>query len=150
MSGSLSLHNLTTHQAYSETKQRLKHVYCHWLIKKPLRSLPQYLKRKKRWVLFWIDVIVLLKQSWLYRREMDCFAFDQWSSSPEQNSPASIKNFQKFSCCSSREQQGSTMDPTAAKKHFEASLLAQLVKNPPAMQETLVRFLGWEDPLEKG
>ena len=28
----------------------------------------------------------------------------------------------------------------------EASLIAQLVKNPPAMQETLVRFLGWEDP----
>ena len=30
-----------------------------------------------------------------------------------------------------------------------ASLIAQLVKNPPAMQETLVRFLGWEDLLEK-
>ena len=30
------------------------------------------------------------------------------------------------------------------------SLLAQLVKNPPAMQETPVRFLGWENPLEKG
>ena len=30
-----------------------------------------------------------------------------------------------------------------------ASLIAQLVKNPPAMKETLVRFLGWEDPLEK-
>ena len=30
-----------------------------------------------------------------------------------------------------------------------ASLVAQLVKNPPAMQETLVRFLGWEDPLEE-
>ena len=27
--------------------------------------------------------------------------------------------------------------------------MAQLVKNPPAMQETLVRFLGQEDPLEK-
>ena len=26
-------------------------------------------------------------------------------------------------------------------------LVAQLVKNPPAMQETTVRFLGWEDPL---
>ena len=26
----------------------------------------------------------------------------------------------------------------------------QLVKNPPAMQKTPVRFLGWEDPLEKG
>ena len=25
-------------------------------------------------------------------------------------------------------------------------LKAQLVKNPPAMQETLVRFLGWGDP----
>ena len=31
-----------------------------------------------------------------------------------------------------------------------ASLLAQLVKNPPAMWETWVQFLGWEDPLEKG
>ena len=31
-----------------------------------------------------------------------------------------------------------------------ASLVAQLVKNPPAMQETLVRFLGREDPLEEG
>ena len=31
-----------------------------------------------------------------------------------------------------------------------ASLIAQLVKNPPAMQETLVEFLGREDPLEKG
>ena len=30
-----------------------------------------------------------------------------------------------------------------------ASLVAQLVKNPPAMQETCVWSLGWEDPLEK-
>ena len=30
-----------------------------------------------------------------------------------------------------------------------ASLVAQMVKNPPAMLETRVRFLGWEDPLEK-
>ena len=29
-------------------------------------------------------------------------------------------------------------------------LVAQLVKNLPAMQETWVRSLGWEDPLEKG
>ena len=29
-------------------------------------------------------------------------------------------------------------------------LVAQLVKNVPAMQKTLVQFLGWEDPLEKG
>ena len=31
-----------------------------------------------------------------------------------------------------------------------APVVAQLVKNPPAMQETLVPFLGQEDPLEKG
>ena len=31
-----------------------------------------------------------------------------------------------------------------------ASLVAQLVKNLPAMQETLVRCLGREDPLEEG
>ena len=31
-----------------------------------------------------------------------------------------------------------------------ASLVAQLVKNPPAMEETWVPSLGWEDPLEKG
>ena len=30
-----------------------------------------------------------------------------------------------------------------------ASLVAQTVKNPPAMWETWVRSLGWEDPLEK-
>ena len=32
----------------------------------------------------------------------------------------------------------------------KASLVAQLVKNLPAMWETWVRSLGWEDPLEKG
>ena len=31
-----------------------------------------------------------------------------------------------------------------------ASLVAQLVKNLPAVWETWVRSLGWEDPLEKG
>ena len=31
-----------------------------------------------------------------------------------------------------------------------ASLVAQLVKNPPAMWDTWVRSLGWEDSLEKG
>ena len=29
------------------------------------------------------------------------------------------------------------------------SLVAQLVKNLPAMQETWIQSLGWEDPLEK-
>ena len=35
-------------------------------------------------------------------------------------------------------------------RKLRASLIAQLVKNPPAMKETPVWFLGWEHPLEKG
>ena len=35
--------------------------------------------------------------------------------------------------------------------HFKYTLLvAQMVKNLPAMRETWVRSLGWEDPLEEG
>ena len=34
--------------------------------------------------------------------------------------------------------------------YCKASLVARLLENPPAVQESLVRFPGWEDPLEKG
>ena len=34
--------------------------------------------------------------------------------------------------------------------HTQASQVAQIVKKQPAMQETHVQSLGWEDPLEKG
>ena len=33
---------------------------------------------------------------------------------------------------------------------YRASLVAQMVKNPPAMQETWVQSLGWEHSLEEG
>ena len=33
---------------------------------------------------------------------------------------------------------------------FGASAVAQMVKDPPAMWETWVQSLGWEDPLEEG
>ena len=42
-------------------------------------------------------------------------------------------------------QAGSTIIPCSLK-----ATITHLVKNPPAMQETLVRFLGWKDLLEKG
>ena len=35
-------------------------------------------------------------------------------------------------------------------KKIWASHVAQMVKNPPAMQQTQVQSLGWEDPLKKG
>ena len=45
----------------------------------------------------------------------------------------------------------SLISPTLAGRFFTTYfLIAQLVKNPPAMQETSVPFLGQEDPLEKG
>jgi len=39
--------------------------------------------------------------------------------------------------------------PGSQRRSDMALLVAQSVKNVPAMQETWVRFLGWEDPLEK-
>ena len=35
-------------------------------------------------------------------------------------------------------------------QYFGASLMAEMVKNLPAMRETWVRSLGWENPLEEG
>ena len=32
---------------------------------------------------------------------------------------------------------------------YGASLVAQVIKNPPAMRETWIQHLGWEHPLEK-
>ena len=40
-------------------------------------------------------------------------------------------------------------DSKAQHRQIRASLVAQLVKNPPEMRETCVRSLGWEDPMEK-
>ena len=50
-----------------------------------------------------------------------------------------IKNFIKLIPISSR-----------TFRHGDVDLIAQLVKNLPAVQEILVQFLGQEDPLEKG
>ena len=35
-------------------------------------------------------------------------------------------------------------------QYYGAVLVAQLVKNPPAMWDTWVQSLGWKDPVEKG
>ena len=42
------------------------------------------------------------------------------------------------------------MVPLARSTKSRASLVAQVVKNPPTMLKTWVRSLGWEDSLEKG
>ena len=70
-----------------------------------------------------------------------------------------INNFKadKESACNARDPSSipglrrSTEEGTGYPFRYSwTSLVAQLVKNPPAMQETWVQSLGWEDPLEKG
>ena len=46
--------------------------------------------------------------------------------------------------------QGDPLEKGQATPVLWASLMAQTVKNLPAMQETWVQSLGWEDPLEEG
>ena len=45
---------------------------------------------------------------------------------------------------------GQKEEMATGKSLYQASLVAQMVKNLPAMQETQVWSLGWEDALEKG
>ena len=52
---------------------------------------------------------------------------------------------QVSSCCNFRHSELGLLS-----SHGRSSQIALMVKNPPAMQETWVRSLGWEDPLEKG
>ena len=59
--------------------------------------------------------------------------------------PLTINN---QSICEIKNFVGKTNSETSS-KHIGASLVAQIVKNLPAMQETQVRSLAWEDPLEK-
>ena len=66
-------------------------------------------------------------------------------------------SFAKESACNSGDSSSIPGSGRSAEKgivytlqYSGASLMAQLVKSPLAIWETWVRFLGWEDPLEKG
>ena len=57
-------------------------------------------------------------------------------------------------CCKAAETAhniSNTFGPETANEHCsQASLVAQAVKNPPAVWDTWVQPLDWEDPLEEG
>ena len=55
-----------------------------------------------------------------------------------------------FSSPHSTPEDDGTAARTAPARGVGEDSIAQLEKDPSARQETLVRFLGWEDPLEKG
>ena len=46
-------------------------------------------------------------------------------------------------------EEGEILEDCLEEESLGASLVAQLVKNPPAMQEAWGRSLSWEDPLEE-
>ena len=57
--------------------------------------------------------------------------------------------FGVWGCVTSLESCPDLHTPLFSSSSLKASLVSQRIKRLPAMQETRVRFLGWEDPLEK-
>ena len=76
---------------------------------------------------------------------------------PSSNLQASLSSAGKESICNAGDPSSIPVLGRFARKgtgyplqYSWISLVAQLVNNPPAMQETRVRSLGWENPVEKG
>ena len=89
------------------------------------------LKLKLQYLATWGEELTHLKRPWCWERlrairEGDDRGWDGWMASPTQWTWVWV-NF----------------------RSWWASLVAQLVKNPPTVWETWVWFLGWEDSLEK-
>ena len=74
----------------------------------------------------------------------------------QQVSKRAEENLRRFSLSSFSSEIGSKIisQDWGERKYWKckprASLVAQMVKNPPAVSETWFQSLGWEDPLEEG
>ena len=95
------------------------------------------------------------KPTWQCRRPQRCW-FDPWVGKipwrrPWQPSPVFLpgESHGQRSLAGYGPQDRKELDMTEAIQHAWTSLVAQMVKNPPAMWETWVRSLGWEDLMEK-
>ena len=103
---------------------------------------------------FWSVCVYVCERERERERERDPFS----GSFPCNKTLAILKWV--FSLCSSCEANPSHFDPLNYMYlvirlcwfhwFYWTSLVAQTVKNTPAMRETWIRSLGWEDPLEKG
>ena len=82
----------------------------------------------------------------LHTRKLEWVAipFSRGSSQPRDESQVSCIAGGLFTNWAMREAKD-----LATREATRTSLVAQLIKNPPAMRETWVRTLGWEDPLEE-
>ena len=103
-------------------------------------------------ILYFFVVVLFLKAGAVCWKHLPRLAGEFWNSTGELQitaSPESVENskayrlmYQSWQCFVLFFQYLYTSK--------RASLIAQLVKNPPAMHETPVQFLGLEDPLEEG
>ena len=140
--------------------QRL-HFYFTLICKSKLSQIPVFWSRcSKRHCFLFVSAIFFF-QSWVYLqilKHLTSFWFLiselQLLSLPKGFPDGSVG---KESACNSGD---TSLIPVSGRSSGEgigyplqyswASLAAQMVKNPPAMRETWVWSLGWEDPLEKG
>ena len=82
---------------------------------------------------------IIVIQIWAYRFTFRASLIAQLVKNPPAGDPGLIPGSGR-----------STGEGIGSLQYSWACLVTQLVKNPPAMQETWVRSLSWEDPLEKG
>ena len=101
----------------------------------------------------WCEELTQLKRPWCWERlnpggEEDDRGWDVWVASQTQWPWVwlNCRSWWGLACCSPW---GRKELDTAEQLNWP-ELMAQQVKNPPAMQETWVRSLGWKDPLEEG
>ena len=95
-----------------------------------------------RWLMYWVwasaSILPMNTQGW-FSLGLTVLIFLLSRGLPRVFSITTIQKHQFFGA-----------QPSLWSKSFIHSLIAQLVKNTPAMQEILVQFLGQEDLLEKG
>ena len=119
---------------------RLLFILCANLLSNVLQLFPSIL-----WVLFTILMVSLEAQSFLILMKSSLsLGFPDSSAGKESTCNAGDRGSIPGSGRSPGEGKGYPL------QYSWASLVAELVKNPPSMWETCVRSLGWEDPLEKG
>ena len=82
--------------------------------------------------------------SWPEPEKGSCWRADRWALRGQASVPGCLGRER------GRAQEAHWLATEAVCLLVRASLVAQLVKNPPAMRQTWVRSLGCEDPLEKG
>ena len=85
-----------------------------------------------------------------FSQDLDIDPKDANKGTPEETGSYLVSKELPKHCLYTRLSSLQKLKVTAFPIYNWTSLVAQMVKNPPAMQKTWVQSLGWEDPLEEG